>query len=354
MTIDWVSPKPTKYSLDYANLTVLDISKFDLPNGKYELAQELKEAVSKDGFWSVIGHGINVEEVNRQFALAKHFFDDYSEEEKSAKACDFEKGDYLGYKSKGAKKVFGTDVKDSMEVLNIAKFNGKYDSYFQQQFIKQFSSELKEFSKKSYDVGSKLLRLFAIILDIDEFYFVNAHRYEDYSDDHLRYMKYTIRPKEQDEKVENIYARAHTDFGSLTLLFEQRVEGLQIKLQNGEWKYVKPVENGIVCNVGDALTFWSNGLFKLTIHRVVRPPEDQVHNPRFGVFYFFRPGDNSKIEIVDSPVLKQKGLYKPSNPIVGTEYVRKRVENYHNTTDYGKNSNVKFKVGQYEITDGYD
>ncbi|EGV64056.1 2OG-Fe(II) oxygenase superfamily protein [Yamadazyma tenuis] len=354
MTIEWNPPAATKEQLSHAELTVLDLSKYDEANGKYELAQELKTAVSKDGFWSIIGHGISPEEVSRQFALSKHFFDDYTVAEKSAQTVDFEKGDYFGYKSAGVKRVFGTQVKDTTEVFNIPKFNGQYESYYKQDFIKQHRKELDDFSKKSYEVGKKLLTLFAIILEIDEEYFVNNHLYNDRSDDHLRYMKYSIRSAEDDKQVENIYARAHTDFGSLTLLFEQRVEGLQIKLSDGSWKYVKPVENGIVCNIGDALTFWSNGYFKSTIHRVVRPPEDQVSQPRYGLFYFFRPGDKSVVQIVDSPVLRSQGLYKASEPLNGTEYVRKRVENYHNRNDYPKQANVKFKVGSYEVVDGFD
>lgn len=103
-------------------------------------------------------------------------------------------------------------------------------------------------------------------------------------------MLYHPRSAADDEKVENMWSRAHTDFGSLTVLWSQNVAGLQIRTFGGEWKYVKPIDNGLVCNVGDTLQFWSAGYFKSTIHRVVRPPPDQAGGKRLGLFYFSRPG----------------------------------------------------------------
>ncbi|CAH6719885.1 hypothetical protein CLIB1444_02S18778 [[Candida] jaroonii] len=348
---EWVPPQETSENLDWAELTIIDLSNFD--HEKEKLAHDLREAVQRDGFWAITGSGISTEEINRHFALGDHFFTNYSHEDKAKQLVDFPNGNYFGFKPKGEKTIFGTQVLDNVETLNIPKFNGQYDDYYKQTFIEDFRTELAEFSRKSYEVGVKLLKLFAIILEIDEEFFVNNHLYSDLSDDHLRFMKYFPRKLSEDEKVEKIWARGHTDFGTLTLLYNQKVAGLQIKNSKG-WKYVKPVEGGIICNIGDTLSFWSGGYFKSTIHRVIRPPEDQVNKPRIGAFYFFRPGDNTRINVVDSPLLKRLGLYKDIEPINGTEYVRKRVESYHNHQIYLKQDKVKFKFKQFEIEDGFE
>lgn len=320
------------------------------------MADELKEAVNKDGFWAVVGTGVSQEDIDRQFSLGRHFFENYTEEEKLAHECQFEKGDYFGYKVRGKKTIFGTTVVDNTETLNIAKFtqHGHFDLYFKQRFIKEYRAELEDLSRKAYEVARKLLVLFALILELEEDYFVDKHLYDDPSDDQLRYMRYHPRSEEDDAKVENIWARGHTDFGSLTLLYNQVVAGLQLKTASGEWKYVKPVPGGLICNVGDTLSFWSGGYFKLTIHRVVRPPPDQVDAPRIGTFYFVRPGDKAVIQIAPSPVLKKLGLYREIQPVIGTDYVRQRVKDYHDITDYGKQAKVKFRVGEFEIDDGFD
>lgn len=352
---EWVAPQETQEDLDWAELTTVDISKFDQPGGKQELANELKQAVEKDGFWAVVGHGISKEEFNHQYALGQHFFEDYTLEEKKAQEVQFEQGNYFGYKIKGNKKVFDTDVRDNVETLNIAKFTSdhKYDEYFKQPFIQEHREELEILSKKAFEVARKLLVLFAIILELPENYFADLHAYDLPSDDHLRYMRYHPRSIEDDEQVERIWARGHTDFGSLTLLYNQVVAGLQIRLSDGSWKYVKPVDQGLICNIGDTLLFWSGGYFKLTIHRVIRPPNDQINAPRIGTFYFVRPGDVD-ISIAPSPLLKKLGLYEDIDPVSGTDYVRGRVKDYHDRKDYLKRENATFRLGAFEIKDGFD
>ncbi len=209
--------------------------------------------------------------------------------------------------------------------------------------------------QRSWEVARKIFVLFAIILELPEDFFVSRHLYTERSEDHLRYMIYRPRTAEQDAKVENTWSRSHTDFGSLTLLWSQNVAGLQIKASDGRWKYVRPLDQGIICNVGDTLSFWSAGYLKSTIHRVVRPPADQDHIHRLGLFYFVRPGDEAAIVPAPSPLLKRLGLISDVEdvvePVKGLEYVRNRVKNYHHHQDYANRTGQKFTVGNLTIDD---
>ncbi len=78
---------------------------------------------------------------------------------------------------------------------------------------------------------------------------------------------------------------AHSDFGTLTLLFQDDVGGLEIANlgsanteksvefeKHGSFTPVKPVPGTVVVNIGYLLMRWSNGRWKNTIHRVVGPP----------------------------------------------------------------------------------
>lgn len=60
----------------------------------------------------------------------------------------------------------------------------------------------------------------------------------------------------------------HSDYGFLTLLLQDEVEGLQIQFQEN-WVTVEPIENGFVVNVGDHLEIFSNGKYKSVLHRVI-------------------------------------------------------------------------------------
>ncbi|KAG2138932.1 hypothetical protein DEU56DRAFT_778521, partial [Suillus clintonianus] len=52
---------------------------------------------------------------------------------------------------------------------------------------------------------------------------------------------------------------------------------------------VRHIDNGLVINTGDMMTFLTNGYYKPTIHRVIQPPEDQHHYDRLGAYYFAMP-----------------------------------------------------------------
>ncbi|KAK9289386.1 hypothetical protein L1049_007541 [Liquidambar formosana] len=60
----------------------------------------------------------------------------------------------------------------------------------------------------------------------------------------------------------------HSDYGFLTLVLQDEVEGLQIQ-HEGKWVTVEPTPNSFVVNVGDHLEIFSNGRYKSVLHRVV-------------------------------------------------------------------------------------
>jgi isopenicillin N synthase-like dioxygenase len=67
---------------------------------------------------------------------------------------------------------------------------------------------------------------------------------------------------------------AHSDFGTLTLLFQDAVGGLQIEDPHrpGVFQNVPPRPGSVLVNVGDLMERWSNGRWRSTVHRVVAPP----------------------------------------------------------------------------------
>ncbi|KAK1252042.1 hypothetical protein MKX08_003229 [Trichoderma sp. CBMAI-0020] len=352
----WQRPEKTKENLPWADIKVIDMSIYDEPQGKQKLAEQLRDAVHETGFFSLVGTGFTPEEVQRQYDIGKGFFDlDVEEKGKPEYRCDFANGNYFGYRAAHEKKVRGTDVVDIIESINIPKFIPANESEPFHPFLGQFRGEIEPFSRRALDLAKKVFTLCSIILELPEDFFPSCHNYDDPSEDHLRYMMYRPRSEEDDAKVENTWTRAHTDFGSLTLLWSQDIAGLQLKTPSGEWKYVPPVDGGIICNVGDTLDFWSAGYLKSTIHRVVRPPKDQAHIDRLGLFYFVRPGNEVDIKPAPSPLLKRLGLVQPdqenAEPVRGLEYVRERVKNYHNHADYTDRRGAKWKIGNLVIED---
>ncbi|CAF3640380.1 unnamed protein product [Fusarium graminearum] len=95
-----------------------------------------------------------------------------------------------------------------------------------------------------------------------------------------------------DERIGNM---AHTDMGTLTVVFSKS-DGLQAMLPGcDDWSFIPPKEGHAVVNVGDSLRFLSSGMLASSLHRVV-PPPDSVGQDKFSVIYFLRPEFDAKFK----------------------------------------------------------
>ncbi|KAK8074324.1 hypothetical protein PG994_005223 [Apiospora phragmitis] len=339
----WQRPEKTKHGIPWANIQIIDLSTFDEPGGKAKLAAELRDAIHHTGFFSVVGTGISRAEVQRQLPIAQAFFRLPHE----AKARP---------ERPSAAPRSGTTV----EQWDHAKFTELYEKEARRPFFEPFQDEIDDFSRKALDVALKLLEL-------SPAFFADQHRYGSPSDDHLRYMSYRPRPLADDAQVENTWTRAHTDFGTLTLLWSQNVAGLQIKT-NSSSSSCSSSNSAASCE-GEG-----EGEWKSTTHHVVRPPPDQLGANQLGLFYFVRPGDDAEIApAAASPLLRRLGLVKSSSrseeamkekkmvqeeqqkkkkeKVTGRMYVRERVKDYHSHGDYADRKGQVFQVGNLRIVD---
>lgn len=144
---------------------------------------------------------------------------------------------------------------------------------------------------------------------------------------------------DDEDDEEDIRAGAHSDYGSLTCLFQQPSgpPGLEIKSpdDNGEWAAVpvnplinhnndnnaeNPNSNSnssplpILVNIGDLLEDWTGGLLKSTVHRVVFPHNNTKKNEkkkkesdRYSLAYFCHPLDEVLLEPVPSRKIPVEG-----------------------------------------------
>lgn len=112
----WARPQETKEPLDWAPLATIDLSRFDEPGGKQELAAQLYDAVTRVGFWVVTNTGIDDERVLRQFSIGNTFFQQPLEEKRFFK-CNFAEGEYFGYRE-NERWIGDTGVKENIEMVS--------------------------------------------------------------------------------------------------------------------------------------------------------------------------------------------------------------------------------------------
>lgn len=112
----WTRPEQTKEPLEWATLPTIDLSRFDEPGGKQDLAAQLYDAVTKVGFWVVTNTGLEDERVIRQFSIGNTFFKELLEEKRFFK-CNFAEGEYFGYRE-NERWIGDTGVKENIEMVS--------------------------------------------------------------------------------------------------------------------------------------------------------------------------------------------------------------------------------------------
>ncbi|KAK4158170.1 hypothetical protein C8A00DRAFT_11035 [Chaetomidium leptoderma] len=227
----------------------------------------------------------------------------------------------FGYKPAGTVKATDRDQRpDTTEFLNISKdhlhniHTPTTRSYPPQ--VDAHKPLLQSFTRHSHDCGMLVLRTLASQLNLPPDTFTSLNLFDHPSGDHCRLTHTTTTPHSSETTTTTtttattnsssspIGLASHTDFGSVTLLFNWQ-GGLQIEsppqlTQEGggkpdrEWEWVKPLPGHAIINLGDAMVTFTNGTLKSAKHRVVpsspaaaqgtAAPED-----RYSVVYFVRP-----------------------------------------------------------------
>jgi isopenicillin N synthase-like dioxygenase len=212
-----------------------------------------------------------------------------------------EQDSYFGYKSLGNGIIDKDGTRDEIEWYNTPKDDlmGLGKKYPTPEIIKENRELIGKYMKGSHAVVRLIMASLNQKLGLPDGKLESLHRIDAPSSDIVRIIRSPPQPEMDELKIT---LGEHTDFGSVTILFN-RLGGLMIPQPNGndggEWAYVRPLKGHCVVNLGDAMVKFSAGVLRSSLHRVVNPPGEQKGETRMSLVYFSRPEDEVLMQSLD-------------------------------------------------------
>jgi len=114
-------------------------------------------------------------------------------------------------------------------------------------------------------------------------------------------------PRHTAASTEQQGAGAHTDYGCITLLYQDAAGGLQVRNVDGQWIDAPPIDGTFVVNLGDMMARWSNDRYLSTPHRVISP----LGMDRYSMPFFAEPHPDTLIQCLPGC---QDDLHPPKYP----------------------------------------
>jgi isopenicillin N synthase-like dioxygenase len=271
---------------------IVDISKEPDVVGK-----ELDEVCRTVGFFQIVGHDIDDEIADRAWTTATRFFDLPLEDRLSVvrPTPDYPYG-YIPLSGESLSQSLGdTAPPDLKEVFNIgpvtrpthaftdADETSVYSPNLWPAALPELEASWTAYYRAMVDLGNRLMSLFARGLDLPPSFFADKL---DRSPNALRAINYPAR--EVAPMPGQRRAGAHTDYGTLTVLRQDAVGGLEVLDLNANWVGVESVPGAFVINIGDLMARWTNDRWQATLHRVVDPADASQARARRQSMPFFQ------------------------------------------------------------------
>jgi isopenicillin N synthase-like dioxygenase len=226
-------------------------------------ASEIRAACLEHGFFQLINHPISTTQQHQTLTTMQSFFSLPTTTKLSLLRTD-DKAGYEAIQSQKLEKGTLPDMKEGFycgqegHVFTGTKFGENQwpeDEVYKQVFMAYYNAV--------YELSTQLFSLLAESLGLTRTFF------EDFLDREVslaRFLHYPPTPVVGNTRG----VGAHTDFGAMTLLWQDSVGGLQIfHPKTKSWIDVEPIEGAYVVNLGDMMQLWTGGIYRITLHRVV-------------------------------------------------------------------------------------
>ncbi|TFK50927.1 2OG-Fe(II) oxygenase superfamily protein [Heliocybe sulcata] len=320
---------------DEKDIPIIDISGIygDL-DARKAVAQQIQAASTSIGFFYVKGHGISDDVIADALAQSRLFFSQPTEikDKVNQKHSKW----FNGWNSRNSSHVSETESMDYRESFGM-RYEPRYDpavdntdsippeiqaGFRAEEYVWEQTANLPDFKsgilnywRACLSLARRLIRIFALALDLPEDYFDKMTSHPDAAVALNYYPSQRELPK-IDENTVSI--GSHTDLQCFTMLWQDDNGGLQVLNRDGQWINAKPIPGTFVINIGDYLMRITNDRFVSTVHRA----KNVTPNERYSMPFFFGFNFNETVGVLPSCIDEERPA--KYDPISCEEWVRLR------------------------------
>ncbi|PHT50965.1 hypothetical protein CQW23_10712 [Capsicum baccatum] len=281
-------------------IPVIDLTGIEVEDRRKKIADEIREACEKWGFFQLINHGVPSSVLDGMIDVTHKFHEQDIEVKKEYYSNDQTRR--VRYESN----------------LDTFKVKGRSASWKDTLYIRGLVSghiEPEEIPpvcrKTSLEYINHVIKLEEILLGLlSESLGLKPDHLKAVECDNRQALACHYAPACPQPEL-TLGTPKHTDVSFLTILLQDRHGGLQVLCDN-QWADVTPIEHGLVVNIGDLLQILSNDKFVSSIHRVLA----KNIGPRISVACFFQ-GDSTSHKMF-GPI---KELVSEENPPLYKEFL---------------------------------
>lgn len=271
----------------------------------YDTVKQIDEACKHVGFFFVENHGVSRNLLNDLHSVSQQFFALPVPEKRTIDMTSGGKA-WRGYFGVGDEVTSGIpDQKEGIYYGTELNSNHPLPLHGANLWLDtplgvEMKEVVLEYMLQVKLLGQRLMRLISCSAMSSEQDLHSFHRQFQTPTELFRIFNYP--PHNQSFPENSMAVGEHTDYGYLTILWQDGSGGLQVRnLSDHAWIDVPTIPNTFVINLGDALEHLTDGVYRATPHRVLQ--RSAASTGRISFPYFFDPSFDAqltKIQIKDS------------------------------------------------------
>ena len=281
---------------DFKAIPIIDVGPLfaGTDAGAAAVAEQIRRVSVEVGFFYVGGHNVPRDLMRAVLMAAKYFFALPDGQKRAIQVNKAHRG-YVPFAQTTLARAYKADLKESFNVaFPFAADDPDVVAGTPLIGVNQWPAGetvwrgvVEDYYTAVFELGQRLLEGFALALGTDRGFFRGLYTRP------LVRARLIHYPPQQDGTADGQYGAApHTDWGCMTILWQDDVGGLQVKNRSGEWIDAPPIDGTFVINIGDMLERWSNDLFVSTPHRVVNASGRE----RYSIPVFYDPDFATVVE----------------------------------------------------------